>query len=90
MSSILTESVVEEAALPGSRMQAGRGGIEAVAAVEYRTPLIADVVTGKADVRAAAAILPDETDEREARDDGGVQTDEGGVELVEDKAHAQG
>ncbi len=32
---------------------------------EYRTRLIADVVTGKLDVRAAAARLPDEEDERE-------------------------
>ncbi|WP_345442839.1 hypothetical protein, partial [Deinococcus caeni] len=30
---------------------------------EYRTRLIADVVTGKLDVRAAAARLPDLTDE---------------------------
>lgn len=36
---------------------------------EYRTCLIADVVTGKLDVRAAAANLPDETDEPEAADD---------------------
>ena len=32
---------------------------------EYRTRLIADVVTGKLDVREAAAILPDETNEQE-------------------------
>ena len=32
---------------------------------EYRTRLIADVVTGKLDVREAAARLPDEEDERE-------------------------
>jgi type I restriction enzyme S subunit len=32
---------------------------------EYRTRLIADVVTGKLDVRAAAANLPDEADEPE-------------------------
>ena len=30
---------------------------------EYRTRLIADVVTGKLDVRAAAAQLPDEADD---------------------------
>ena len=30
---------------------------------EYRTRLIADVVTGKLDVREAAARLPDETEE---------------------------
>jgi len=35
---------------------------------EYRTRLIADVVTGKLDVRAAAAKLPDETDKPEAFD----------------------
>ena len=34
---------------------------------EYRTRLIADVVTGKLDVRAAAASLPDEEDNREPK-----------------------
>ena len=36
---------------------------------EYRTRLIADVVTGKLDVREAAARLPEETDEPEPLDD---------------------
>ena len=36
---------------------------------EYRTRLVADVVTGKLDVRAAAARLPEETDEPERLDD---------------------
>lgn len=36
---------------------------------EYRTRLIADVVTGKLDVREAAALLPDEVDEPEQLDD---------------------
>jgi len=36
---------------------------------EYRTRLIADVVTGKLDVREAAASLPDEPEEPEAMDD---------------------
>ena len=36
---------------------------------EYRTRLIADVVTGKLDVREAAATLPDEPDETELPDD---------------------
>lgn len=36
---------------------------------EYRTRLIADVVTGKLDVREAAATLPDESGEPEALDD---------------------
>ena len=36
---------------------------------EYRTRLIADVVTGKLDVREAAARLPDEADEPEPLDE---------------------
>jgi len=36
---------------------------------EYRTRLIADVVTGKLDVREAAARLPDESDDPELLDD---------------------
>ena len=36
---------------------------------EYRTRLIADVVTGKLDVRAAAARLPDEVEELEPLDE---------------------
>ena len=36
---------------------------------EYRSRLIADVVTGKLDVREAAARLPDEQDERESLDE---------------------
>ncbi|GBE46910.1 hypothetical protein BMS3Bbin12_00063 [bacterium BMS3Bbin12] len=36
---------------------------------EYRTRLIADVVTGKLDVREVAARLPDEDDEPESLED---------------------
>ena len=36
---------------------------------EYRTRLVADVVTGKLDVREAAACLPDERDETEPGDE---------------------
>lgn len=36
---------------------------------EYRRRLIADVVTGKLDVREAAARLPDEAEEQEALDE---------------------
>jgi type I restriction enzyme S subunit len=44
---------------------------------EYRTRLIADVVTGKLDVREAAATLPDEADEGEVPDHAAVaDTDE--------------
>jgi type I restriction enzyme, S subunit len=39
---------------------------------EYRARLIADVVTGKLDVREAAAALPDEADESEVLDDSAV------------------
>ena len=37
--------------------------------IEYRTRLIADVVTGKLDVREAAAHLPDELEQAEPLDD---------------------
>ncbi len=53
--------------------------------LEYRTRLIADVVTGKLDVRAVAASLPDGTEE-------GVQIeilDEGALDEFEDEALAE-
>ena len=42
---------------------------------EYRTRLIADVVTGKLDVRAAAAQLPEEAGGDDAMDAAGVMVD---------------
>lgn len=42
---------------------------------EYRTRLIADVVTGKLDVREAAARLPDEAEELEPLDEAEAETD---------------
>jgi type I restriction enzyme S subunit len=42
---------------------------------EYRIRLIADVVTGKLDVREAAARLPEETEEPEPLDEAGVESD---------------
>ena len=42
---------------------------------EYRTRLIADVVTGKLDVREAAAQLPHEDDEAESLDGDGLRLD---------------
>ena len=42
---------------------------------EYRTRLIADVVTGKLDVREAAAQLPDETDDQDPIDRDGLVLD---------------
>jgi hypothetical protein len=50
---------------------------------EYRTRLIADVVTGKLDVREAAARLPDGTAEPEPPDETEVVT-EGEQEPTED------
>ncbi len=43
---------------------------------EYRTRLIADVVTGKLDVREAAASLPNEVEEPDVLEDG-LGEDEG-------------
>jgi len=42
---------------------------------EYRTRLIADVVTGKLDVREAAARLPEEAEEAEPLDEVDVLSD---------------
>jgi type I restriction enzyme, S subunit len=52
---------------------------------EYRTRLIADVVTGKLNVREAAAQLPDETP-FDASEDGNDPTDE--VEAIDEEAVA--
>jgi type I restriction enzyme, S subunit len=49
---------------------------------EYRTRLIADVVTGKLDVREAAAQLPDAVDETEVLDEESVAPD---LEATEDQ-----
>ena len=61
---------------------------------EYRTRLIADVVTGKLDVREAAARLPDESaedvpmDEDEARADGDSDAGDGEGDGAEEAAAA--
>ena len=61
---------------------------------EYRTRLIADVVTGKLDVRAAAAKLPEETDEIEPLDgaedlgEGDEETEDVGLDAVPEEAEA--
>jgi len=47
---------------------------------EYRTRLIADVVTGKLDVREVAASLPDEAEEAEPVTDEDLLADEGEAE----------
>ncbi|HWG96842.1 MAG TPA: restriction endonuclease subunit S [Nitrospira sp.] len=53
-----------------------RSGREIELLREYRTRLIADVVTGKLDVREAAAKLPDEPDEPESFDEVDVPVDD--------------
>ena len=61
---------------------------------EYRTRLIADVVTGKLDVREAAAKLPEETDESEPLDgpealaDGDEETEDADLDAVPEEAEA--
>ena len=50
---------------------------------EYRTRLIADVVTGKLDVREAAAQLPDESDDEEPIDEGGALSDDADGDLYD-------
>ena len=47
-------------------------------AQEYCTRLIADVVTGKMDVREAAAQLPEEADDQDPIEDGFLLTDDTG------------
>lgn len=63
---------------------------------EYRTRLIADVVTGKLDVREAAAKLPEETDELESLDadeslvegEADTDTDNEDLDTVSEEAEA--
>ena len=50
---------------------------------EYRTRLIADVVTGKLDVREAAAQLPDEPDDEEPIDEGRTLADDADGDLYD-------
>jgi type I restriction enzyme S subunit len=47
---------------------------------EYRTRLVADVVTGKIDVREAAALLPDECENTRIEDEVDILTEEEGEE----------
>jgi type I restriction enzyme S subunit len=57
-----------EEQIEGLNQAMSRAGHEIGLLREYRTRLIADLVTGKLDVREAAAKLPDETDGDEAVD----------------------
>ena len=49
---------------------------------EYRTRLIADVVTGKLDVREAAAHLPEEAEEQESPEEGDAPGEEDADEEI--------
>ena len=57
---------------------------------EYRTRLIADVVTGKLDVREAAALLPDEADDEESMDEGGPLADSVAEDLYDPDESVEG
>ncbi|HPY29800.1 MAG TPA: restriction endonuclease subunit S [Verrucomicrobiota bacterium] len=63
------------------------GGREITLLREYRTRLIADVVTGKLDVREAAAQLPEETQDFEPLEEVEADTEEAAE--AEDTAEAQ-
>jgi len=66
----LQDRLVEWIELKSERLSAGIGSTKQEIALlrEYRTRLIADVVTGKLDVREAAARLPEEAGESEPID----------------------
>lgn len=68
--------------IAGLRQATNRTEVEIDRLREFRTRLIADVVTGKLDVREAAARLPDEADEPEPLDEVGAvgeDDEEGGA-----------
>jgi type I restriction enzyme S subunit len=73
-------AVHEQCRIPDSAIESTRKELTLLR--EYRTRLIADVVTGKLDVREAAALLPDEADEPESLDD--VEGDSVAAEPNED------
>ena len=84
---------IEESTL-GLNVAMDRAEREIALLREYRTRLIADVVTGKLDVRDAAARLPDETGEPEALQDTDAltecdnETDEADLDAVPNEAEA--
>ena len=64
---VITTSIEQQTA--GTDTAIDRARRETVLLQEYRTRLIADVVTGKLDVREAAARLPDDVEEPEPLDE---------------------
>ena len=70
---VIVEHLVKATADIDAAIARARRQIELVQ--EYRTRLIADVVTGELDVREAAALLPEEADEEEPIDRNGPLAD---------------
>lgn len=77
-----------DSALAGLVKTAQRAEREITLLREYRTRLIADVVTSKLDVRAAAAALPEEVEEAEPLAEGEALTE--GEEPEEDETDVDG
>ncbi len=69
----IIEHLVRETAATAAAIGRARRQIELVQ--EYRTRLIADVVTGKLDVREVAAQLPEEAEDEEPIDENGFVAD---------------
>lgn len=80
---ILQETARKTSRLDGAMVRAAN---EIALLREYRTRLIADVVTGKVDVRTAAAALPDEAEEPLAPDETEMLAIDEGGEGVSDGA----
>jgi len=79
------KKIVSNIATESAPLNAGINHLdrEIVLLREYRTRLIADVVTGKLDVRQAAAGLPDDTDyNTDGMDDGGLDSEESDDETI--------
>ena len=78
----IVEYIVKSTAELDTAMACTRRQIELLE--EYRTRLIADVVTGKLDVRAAAAQLPEEADDLDTLAVDGSQSVAGGAPIPAD------
>ena len=69
----ILDHIAEQCGLKDAAIAQAHRQVELVQ--EYRTRLIADVVTGKLDVRDVAAQLPDEVDDEEPMDESGPLAD---------------
>jgi type I restriction enzyme S subunit len=85
---IIVDWVTDQTASFASLTAAAQREIELLR--EYRTRLIADILTGKLDVREAAAELPDEVEEIEPIEDPDVPMDgDEGIERAELETSAE-